>query len=182
MEPSPFRTMITALLAAAATGAAIPAYASAFTVTSATSGQTTTFTVTRSGDTSVAETVAYRAVSRSALAGLHFRETASRPRSGSTRNIHCRPSESFRGDFEPDDSRDDGAEEAIFSQHKTRVSSPSEEFLTMSSSKRTAPAFATNITVEPPNLKNPFSSPFACLSPEYVWTIVPTPNAPTSTR
>ena len=81
MEPSPFRkirTVFAALLAAAATGAAIPAYASAFTVTSATSGQTTTFTVTRSGDTSVAETVAYRAVSRSALAGLHFRETAGR--------------------------------------------------------------------------------------------------------
>ena len=81
MEPSFFRKIrkaFAALLAAAATGAAIPAYASAFTVTSATSGQTTTFTVTRSGDTSVAETVAYRAVSRSALAGLHFRETAGR--------------------------------------------------------------------------------------------------------
>ena len=81
MEPSFFRKIrkaFAALLAAAATGTAIPAYASAFTVTSTTSGQTTTFTVTRSGDTSVAETVAYRAVSRSALAGLHFRETAGR--------------------------------------------------------------------------------------------------------
>ena len=49
MEPSPSRTIIAALLAAVATGAAIPAYASAFTVTSVTSSGITTFTITRSG-------------------------------------------------------------------------------------------------------------------------------------
>lgn len=43
-----------------------------FTVTSSTSGTTTTFTVARSGDTSVAETVRYRTVSLSALEGQNF--------------------------------------------------------------------------------------------------------------
>ena len=71
MEPSPFRTIITALLAAAATGAAIPAYASAFTVTSATSSGITTFTITQSGSVA-SETVYYRTVSLSALEGQHF--------------------------------------------------------------------------------------------------------------
>ena len=74
MEPSPFRkirTVFAALLAAAATGAAIPAYASAFTVTSATSAGITTFTITRSGSVA-SETVYYRTVSLSALEGQHF--------------------------------------------------------------------------------------------------------------
>ena len=74
MEPSPFRkirTVFAALLAAAATGAAIPAYASAFTVTSVTSAGITTFTITRSESTA-AETVHYRTVSLSALEGQHF--------------------------------------------------------------------------------------------------------------
>ncbi|MBE6222879.1 MAG: hypothetical protein E7125_05390 [Bacteroidales bacterium] len=46
--------------------------ASTFSVTSATSGTTTTFTVTRTGDTDAAETVLYRTVSLSAYAGFHF--------------------------------------------------------------------------------------------------------------
>ena len=74
MEPSPFRkirTVFAALLAAAATGAAIPAYASAFTVTSVTSSGITTFTITRSGSVA-SETVYYRTVSLSAIEGQHF--------------------------------------------------------------------------------------------------------------
>ena len=74
MEPSFFRKIrkaFAALLAAAATGAAIPAYASAFTVTSATSAGITTFTITRSESTA-AETVHYRTVSLSAIEGQHF--------------------------------------------------------------------------------------------------------------
>ena len=46
--------------------------ASTFTVTSSTSGTTTTFTITRSGDTSVAETVRYRTVSLDAMEGQNF--------------------------------------------------------------------------------------------------------------
>ena len=46
--------------------------ASTWSVTSTTSAGITTFTVTRSGDTSVAETVRYRTVSLSALEGQHF--------------------------------------------------------------------------------------------------------------
>ena len=74
MEPSPYRkirTVFAALLAAAATGAAIPAYASAFTVTSTTSSGITTFTITRSGSVA-SETVYYRTVSLSAIEGQHF--------------------------------------------------------------------------------------------------------------
>ena len=46
--------------------------ASTWSVTSSTSGTTATFTITRSGDTSVAETVRYRTVSLSAIEGQHF--------------------------------------------------------------------------------------------------------------
>ena len=59
------------LAAAIAVAGVVVACASTFTVTPSTSGATATFTVTRS-DTNAAETVRCRAVSRSALAGLHF--------------------------------------------------------------------------------------------------------------
>ncbi|MBR0504888.1 MAG: hypothetical protein IJJ84_05720 [Kiritimatiellae bacterium] len=65
------RTIFVAAIAAVAASATLPARASTFTVAPSTSGSTTTFTVTRS-DTNAAETVRCRAVSRSALAGLHF--------------------------------------------------------------------------------------------------------------
>ena len=58
-------------VAAVATVAAFTARASTFGVTGSTSGATTTFTITRA-DTNAAERVNCRAVSRSALAGLHF--------------------------------------------------------------------------------------------------------------
>jgi len=63
------RTIFVAAIAAVAASATLPARASTFTVAPSTSGAT--FTVTRS-DTNAAETVRCRAVSRSALAGLHF--------------------------------------------------------------------------------------------------------------
>ena len=43
-----------------------------FTVTNSTSGQTTTFTITRNTGTDVSETVMYRTVGLSAIAGKHF--------------------------------------------------------------------------------------------------------------
>ena len=53
--------------------AALGASASTFTVSNSTNGTTTTFTITRSGEgTNAAETVYYRTVSRSGLAGVHF--------------------------------------------------------------------------------------------------------------
>ena len=69
-----FKTKVLALvLTIAALAAGQSAWAaSTWSVTSTTSGTTTTFTVTRSGDTSVAETVRYRTVSLSALEGQHF--------------------------------------------------------------------------------------------------------------
>ena len=64
-------SLFAALVAVAGLALCHSAYASAFTVTSATSGSTTTFTVTRdSADAS--ETVLYRTVSRTALDGVHF--------------------------------------------------------------------------------------------------------------
>ena len=54
---------------------------------------------------------------------------------------------------------------AMRSQQRTRVSSPAAECATRSASNASAPAGATRMTVEPPNLKYPFSSPFACWSP-----------------
>ena len=61
-------SLFAALVAVAGLALCHSAYASAFTVTSATSGSTTTFTVTRdSADAS--ETVLYRTVSRTALDG-----------------------------------------------------------------------------------------------------------------
>ena len=70
-----FKTKVLALvltIAALAAGQQRAWAASTWSVTSSTSGTTTTFTVTRSGDTSVAETVRYRTVSLSALEGQHF--------------------------------------------------------------------------------------------------------------
>ena len=67
--------ILATLLTIAALFAGQQAFAtSTFTVTSSTSGYTTTFTITRTGNTSVAETVNYRTVSLSALAGQHFIE------------------------------------------------------------------------------------------------------------
>ncbi|MBR1498817.1 MAG: hypothetical protein IJ615_04205 [Bacteroidaceae bacterium] len=70
-----FKTKVLALvltIAALAVGHGSVWAASTFTVTSSTSGTTTTFTINRSGDTSVAETVRYRTVSLSAMEGQNF--------------------------------------------------------------------------------------------------------------
>ena len=69
-----FKTKVLALvltIAALAVGQSAWA-ASTWSVTSSTSGTTTTFTINRSGDTSIAETVRYRTVSLSALEGQNF--------------------------------------------------------------------------------------------------------------
>jgi len=66
------RRLLALLFAAAAAGAALTARASTFAVTNSTSGTKTTFKITRSGDTSVAETVSFRTTSLTALAGMHF--------------------------------------------------------------------------------------------------------------
>jgi hypothetical protein len=58
------------LLAAAALGAALPAQASTFSV----GGSGNTFTISRTGDTSTAETVLYRTVPLSAFPGQHYTE------------------------------------------------------------------------------------------------------------
>ena len=71
MTKPQIRTIFAATVAIAGVALCLPARASTFTVTPSTSGATATFTVTRS-DTNAAETVRCRAVSRSALAGLHF--------------------------------------------------------------------------------------------------------------
>jgi len=71
MKKNLFRATVAAMIAAVATSAPLLVHASTFSVTSATSGSTTTFTVTRdSADAS--ETVLYRTVSRTALDGVHF--------------------------------------------------------------------------------------------------------------
>ena len=65
------RLALPAMIAAVALGAANPARASNFTVTSSTSGSSARFIVTRD-DTTAAETVNYRTVSISAYAGQHY--------------------------------------------------------------------------------------------------------------
>ena len=67
MTKPQIRTIFAATVAIAGVALYLPARASTFTV----GGSGNTFTVTRS-DTNAAETVRCRAVSRSALAGLHF--------------------------------------------------------------------------------------------------------------
>ncbi|MBQ6339516.1 MAG: hypothetical protein IJI36_10250 [Kiritimatiellae bacterium] len=67
MNTFAFRNTLAALLSTVAIGATFSAHASTFTI----DGSGNTFTVTRS-DTNAAETVRCRAVSRSALEGLHF--------------------------------------------------------------------------------------------------------------
>ena len=67
MTKPQIRTIFAATVAIAGVALCLPARASTFTV----GGSGNTFTVTRS-DTNAAETVRCRAVSRSALAGLHF--------------------------------------------------------------------------------------------------------------
>ena len=70
-----FKTKVLATvltIAALAAGHGSAWAASTFTVTSSSSSGTTTFTISRSGDTSVAETVRYRTVSLSAMEGQHF--------------------------------------------------------------------------------------------------------------
>jgi len=71
-----FKTRIlTLVLTIAALAVGQSAWATnTFSITSSTSGNLTTFTITRSGDTSVSETVFYRTVSLSAYAGYNFTE------------------------------------------------------------------------------------------------------------
>ena len=66
MKTPAFRKTVAALLAAAC--ATLTVHASTFTV----GGSGNNFIITRTGDTSAAETVRYRTVSLSALAGQHF--------------------------------------------------------------------------------------------------------------
>ena len=74
-KPLSLKKVLATLLTIAAVFAGHQAFATGtFTVTSSTNGTTTTFTITRAGNTSVAETVNYRTVSLSALAGKHFTE------------------------------------------------------------------------------------------------------------
>ena len=71
MKMPHIRSILAAMIAAVALGAANPARASNFTVTSSTSGSSARFIVTRDNATA-AETVRYRTVSLSAYAGQHF--------------------------------------------------------------------------------------------------------------
>ena len=66
MKTPAFRKTVAALLSAAC--ATLTVHASTFTV----GGSGNNFIITRTGDTSAAETVRYRTVSLSALAGQHF--------------------------------------------------------------------------------------------------------------
>ena len=70
----------------------------------------------------------------------------------------------------------------IVSPILTLVSKPNLVCSTISLSIFIVSFLKNKIVVEPPNLKYPFSSPFFTLfSGEYVWSIVPTQVAPTST-
>ena len=65
-----FRKTVAAMIAAVAASAILPAAASTFTV----GGSGNNFTISRTGDTSAAETVLYRTVPLSAFPGQHYTE------------------------------------------------------------------------------------------------------------
>ena len=68
------QSILAAVLTIVALAVGQQAWAQTFSVESSTIGTTTTFTITRSGDTSAAQTVKYRTVSLTALAGKNFVE------------------------------------------------------------------------------------------------------------
>ena len=72
MKNSTIRKCLAALLATVAIGATFSAHASTFTI----GGSGNTFTITRTGDTSAAETVLYRTVPLSAFPGKHYTATS----------------------------------------------------------------------------------------------------------
>jgi hypothetical protein len=74
MRQAILQKVLAAVLTIAALTVGQQTWAETFSVESSTIGTTTTFTITRSGDTSAAQTVKYRTVSLTALVGKHFAE------------------------------------------------------------------------------------------------------------